>query len=692
MKMYVYMRKGNIYMKKKLLSMFLLLSMLICGLITIHAENEPVEGKNIMLVIDGSGSLKKTDKEMLRIEAVKTFLGLLPESGSSIGAIVFDNKIRLNTGSIQMDSKKDKAKLISDIKVAAEEAIEASSSPDEGWTDIGNALLTAITELTQNATFSSAPNYIILFSDGETDLGNEAATKESLEKEVKAIKSAKGLSIPIYSVCLNTEGSVDTSEIKAISSNTSGAYQEVRNADNLNDVFEMFYSLIFGEGIVPIEGKTDSESNYTRDFKVPSVGIEELNLIIKTETSNPDISLTRPNGVEVTADELKKWTQTQNDNYRLIKMIHPDAGDWKLNIKGDPNSTVHLKWIYNTLIDAVLEIDSTASSYQKGDNVRLRGYLLENSFRITDYTSYGDSGYNAILKVYDAVSGEEITSSEMKVDGASFVSDVVLDQQKVYDFELVLVCGEIKKTSTRVTVGVGNTNPVANQKIVEKTVLFPFSASNVKFMLDEYVHDEEDEALTYKVGSHTFKGDALSIEDSKLTINLKGVKTGGVTVAAYDSQGGNCDITFKIKVINAIPLLIIILLAVILLLVLLKKKSGAGLLYPDMIIIDSCNPNGISEPYSITGLKGKRSISSWQIVECGLTGFIKPIPDTNSAKGKTGRLLIECKEKFITDYNQTPTNKVEININGNPEITIYPLSAAEDQSAYIHIMCEESWQ
>ena len=99
---------------------------------------------NVMLVIDGSGSLVSksngTDKDGLRYDAIELFMALLTNQGNNVGAVVFDDDSQqyiLNTGISSVSGKDEKMSIAKQIRDAG----------TGGDTDIGSALLTAVEQL-----------------------------------------------------------------------------------------------------------------------------------------------------------------------------------------------------------------------------------------------------------------------------------------------------------------------------------------------------------------------------------------------------------------------------------------------------------------------------------------------------------------------------------------------------------------
>ena len=165
----------------KKLSSAILTLLLVCALALVNAPAVGAEGAstdvnrfNVVLVVDKSGSLCEengggTDPYGLRFDALRLFLGLLTESGNRVGAIVFDEEIRYDSGLKPMESIEDKLALI--------RAVESFGTSYD--TDIGGAILRA-TELLEGMREQNGllflPDFAELPALAKTDLFHACAS------------------------------------------------------------------------------------------------------------------------------------------------------------------------------------------------------------------------------------------------------------------------------------------------------------------------------------------------------------------------------------------------------------------------------------------------------------------------------------------------------------------------------------
>ena len=239
-------------MKKGYRLLALLLTLALCLSLTVSwagfasaEENSSVANRyNVVMVIDKSGSLRDergigTDPEGLRYDAMKLFLGLLTETGNNVGAVVFDDQIRLDSGLRPMDSMEDKRALVSEV-----EALGTSYD-----TDIGGAVLRATEILHGMQEKHGLPCAILLLTDGTTDFPQEnrwLRMERSLEAGDQALKRAQEEGITIHGILLDVDGraAAGESEVRRYTDGTDGEFEIVSKPEDLTATFGRFYSII----------------------------------------------------------------------------------------------------------------------------------------------------------------------------------------------------------------------------------------------------------------------------------------------------------------------------------------------------------------------------------------------------------------------------------------------------------------
>ena len=112
--------------------------LLCCSLVPAYAvdDGDGITNRyNVVVVLDASGSMKRTDSENLRFEAISQFVNLLAEEGNWLGGIVFDTKIQARQVVAEINSQGKKDDFLDLLR---------SVKPTDGWTNTGEALSLAV--------------------------------------------------------------------------------------------------------------------------------------------------------------------------------------------------------------------------------------------------------------------------------------------------------------------------------------------------------------------------------------------------------------------------------------------------------------------------------------------------------------------------------------------------------------------
>lgn len=177
--------------------------------------------KDIVLIIDNSGSMMETDPDDLRYEAAKTFVDQM-DSSKQVAVIVFNDTPELIQPFIRV---RDQG--VKDEVHAVIDALE----PTNFGTDIALALESGMEQIKGLA--SSRGAMAILLSDGFSDVNTAEALTDY--RSLGVVVNTVGLGLSRYG---NSEGA---SLLKDIASQTGGRYYDEADAANLSFVFREIY-------------------------------------------------------------------------------------------------------------------------------------------------------------------------------------------------------------------------------------------------------------------------------------------------------------------------------------------------------------------------------------------------------------------------------------------------------------------
>jgi uncharacterized protein (TIGR03503 family) len=413
-----------------------------------HAEAVP----DVRVLIDISGSMKQNDPKNLRASALRMLVGLMPE-GTRSGVWTFGQYVNMQVPLAKVNKDwKDKA------------MAEAGKISSHGlYTNIEEAVDKATTDWTK-----PDPAYkrdLILLTDGMIDLGKDKgrndASKQRLLSEV--LPRLEAADVEIHTIALSPDA--DKELLSALSGATKGAFVQVDNADNLQRVFLKLFEKSVAPDALPIEDNKFKVDQHVSDFTV---------LLFLAKDSPPTV-LSTPSG--------KKWNQQSHPanvswhheaGYDLITVKAPEAGEWRLQAKVDPDNRVMI------VTNLRLKVDKLPNTLLLGDDFDVRTRLLENGKTVDNEELLSKTHF----AMNQTIGNETVAALILKDDGQApdvlkgdgVYSAHVLAQTRPGEFDLVITASSLTfKREVHQTLQV-HASP-ANYKITQPGPDQPFQLS-----------------------------------------------------------------------------------------------------------------------------------------------------------------------------------------------------------------------
>lgn len=599
-----------------LYSLFFAMSAL---LLSAHADSTTSNRYNVVIVLDASGSMASTDPSQYRFEALKLFTSLLAETGNYLGGIVFSTGIDASSQIHEINSREDKDTVNS---------LLSSIPPTGGWTNIGQALTQAVDMLCDSGA-ANLPSVIVFLSDGNTEMPRESEVNASLLEKAEALQKARENDIAIYSVCLNANSAADTSEMEQLATATGGTFREVTQAQDLREVFNAFYDLIWGTSTITLLDDIFPQSGILETgFDVPGIGVEEVNIIIYGEVEN--IAVKRPDGSDYVV------AVQEYDPFTMIKIIDLSPGEWSLITTGVPGDQIKINMVFNTNIDVELRISGGLFTFSADNPVHFLVTLSSQGIAGSSDDDY--NGYEAYLQVMNAYE-EVLHEVPMTVVNGRFeVSDsfeegvyffrariegnsVQKDSNLLGPFTVLLPAVKVNADPNRAMTIPENSPPVPVSETVEKNVyIWPFRSASLELDLNDLATDNEDEKLHYSILSSSFmEGKDYSVDDQNVvTVDHFSLRKGAFTIRATDTGGLSCDIEVVIRSYNiGLITAIAILTTGVIVLALIGFITYRSFFIPFMGSISVENIES-RQRYTMQKNRGRLKLASLQVGSTGL--------------------------------------------------------------------------
>lgn len=645
--------------KTSVIIITLLLTMVIVGTIWGGDMDDKVNKYNVVFVTDASGSMRDTDPQGYRYEAIDLFMGMMTNGGNNVGSVVFGSDVDSKKDIVEINDKKDKELVSKDIR----------KREPGGWTDIGGGLQAAV-KMLDSKKKNGLESIVILLTDGNTELGDIKKTEKSIEKKENAIEAARDSGYQIYSICLNKDNSANTNEMKQIAAATGGKFKEVKNAQDLRNIFDMFYGMIYStESKMIGEQNIPSSGRISMDFDIASAGVNEVNIVVYGETDKT--TLIRPDGSQYSQSAMNQIS-TKANTFELLKIQKPEAGKWKIVVEGKKGTHIKVNKIYNQDLRVNTYIEPEKDGYVMGEKIKFVTEVYEGEEKVTDAEKLKD--YIVTMEITDYEGNVIDRAGTTDVVDGDFVLPYVLNDINEYGTYYATVrveSPEIKAEGGTFTINIGNTPPKATEKVIKKHInRWPFLIKTDSTVdLSKAATDKEDSEMSYKVESSTWMEDDYTLKNNKLTIENFSVSKGSFRIQAYDSQGAYCTFDVKITSTNVGLVAMIAILAGVLLFVIISSLllwHRNGIPFMGQIRAENIENGQSASPMKN---RGRIRLAAFQLGQTGLSNkcyfqatgkdyiyFISKKPVTTDATyGKTKKVKIDSSLdiRIFADKEQT---------------------------------------
>lgn len=326
-----------------------------CGVfsLSLFAQGNTVIGESqrtpdVRVIIDISGSMKQNDPLNLRRPALELLVQLFPE-GSRAGVWTFGQWVNNLVPSDTVNQPwRDKA---------SAQAVKINSVALR--TNIPEALKKAVDDI--DRLDPAYKVHLILLTDGVVDVSKSAADNDRARERIinDILPRLRDAGVTIHTVALSQNADQELMEQLAIE--TGGLAAIAETADDLTEIFLQAFDAAAPAEQVPLEG-----NNFLVD-----ASIDEFTALVFSQPGGGTVSLVAPNGETYSrqSPNSAKWFHQQN--YDLITIKQPFAGEWRIDADLEPNSRVTI------VSDLSLQASPLSKSLFVGDQEAIQASLTE---------------------------------------------------------------------------------------------------------------------------------------------------------------------------------------------------------------------------------------------------------------------------------------------------------------------------
>jgi uncharacterized protein (TIGR03503 family) len=356
----------------------------------------PANAQDIRLLIDISGSMKRTDPQNLRKPAINLLLDLL-NPGSQAGVWTFGKEVNplIPLGKVDAEWKARAA--------SASNGIESVAL----FTNIGGVL-----EKASSLAPTSKPAHIILLTDGMVDIDkNPEVNAQEWQRIIQTLVPAlKAQGFVVHTIALSEQA--DKELLQKIAESTGGLASVAESADELMETFLRALDAAQAAEQLPFSNKRFFVDSSVEEFTALIFSPTEKST---TTTGTHPLSLQSPDGGVITASEQRDdvaWHATPH--YDVITVTRPFEGEWQVAGDISPRSRI------NVISNLSLRLKPLPHQISLGDSTTLEWALLDNQSIISDPAFLGLLQFDWQLipkEAPDALQQGRLTGSQANAQG-----------------------------------------------------------------------------------------------------------------------------------------------------------------------------------------------------------------------------------------------------------------------------------
>jgi uncharacterized protein (TIGR03503 family) len=322
---------------------------------------------DIRVIIDISGSMKKSDPLNLRVPAMKMLNGLIPE-GSYAGVWNFGRYVDMTVKWGKVDKAWRKQADIGAAKIHSNGL----------YTDIERALERAT--LGWEETDVKTQRSIILLTDGQVDISKDSERNSTSRKTIltKGIQALKRSGANVHAVALSKNA--DATLLKQLALETDGSFETAESAKELQKIFLKLFERATDPDMIDLKGD---------EFTVDK-SIKEMTLLIFRPKGSKLTQLYPPDAAIINSELKGKSTWRSEEGYDLITIKRPKVGVWKIDAYSDPDNRLmvvtDLKLVVSDIppyLTPAKAINITAELHNKNKKISKNSFLRFVEFGLT---------------------------------------------------------------------------------------------------------------------------------------------------------------------------------------------------------------------------------------------------------------------------------------------------------------------
>ena len=333
------------------------------------------DSKAVVFVLDASNSMNSNDRSRLAIDSIAQLIYSLP-SNYSVGVVAYNTDVVAASGMADSDGRDSIMEVANAVRYT-------------GYTNAGAGLARAIELLD---TVEASQKTVVMLSDGEIVMQNDAATAASSGQFQNAVTSAKESGTVIHVIGLGSDMENTANTIFSASAETGGSNYHAPRAEDIQQAVD---AILLDQlnvkkttaAVVDADGGTEE-----LDITIPSANASTVRILFISDSPIRNLA------ADFNAGSVR---QVSGTHYTLLELARPTAENVHVRFQGEAGSQVKVDVVTEYRVVMVPQViyedvepeDTEAASYDRTAQISLAFYDAENPERqvLTDAAFAGRS-------------------------------------------------------------------------------------------------------------------------------------------------------------------------------------------------------------------------------------------------------------------------------------------------------------
>ncbi len=309
-------------------------------------------GYDVILLMDVSGSMKRTDPHGYQKLAAKLFVTLLKVE-DRIGIITFGDSAQVLLP-LTPEPHRNKDKIFQAIQ---------KINPQSQFTDLHDAIRLGLKEMGKTKREN---RILILLSDGKLDLGSREKEKKAMSELSQLYPEFSKERIKIFSIAFTDLSDVQFME--DVARKTGGFFRYAKKAKDLPAIFGSLFEKMKSPEMTPL---TDNQ------FLIDE-SVKEAIVMVSKEPGTA-IEITDPGNKKYSAEQPgpnMQWLATEI--FDVVTIPNPTVGSWKVSLSGSEGNRIFI------LTNLKLQCPFDKNDVEKGEKILLEAFLVKDGGRVKE--------------------------------------------------------------------------------------------------------------------------------------------------------------------------------------------------------------------------------------------------------------------------------------------------------------------